>query len=98
MANSGFPGVYYAGPGKYRSRYRSDGKTIHLGTFATAEKAHEAYKKAKARDENLQVDDKVTLDGRHYKIEKVQGPGVYRIGNGIDPTLDNVKRTQLRRG
>lgn len=48
MANSGFPGVYYAGPGKYRSRVRSEGKTIHLGTFTTAELAHEAYKRAKA--------------------------------------------------
>lgn len=42
---TGFPGVK-ADKGKFSSRY----KNIHLGTFATAEEAHEAYIIAKKKD------------------------------------------------
>lgn len=94
MANSGFPGVYYAGPGKYRSRYRSDGKTIHLGTFDTAEKAHEMYKLAKAR-EPFKVGDAVIYSGVRYKIEFIYKDNeVFRIGNSKS-FVDMVNKDQL---
>jgi hypothetical protein len=41
---SGFAGVYLEQKsGKWVARVRKDGRTHHLGRFATAQAAHEAY-------------------------------------------------------
>ena len=51
---TGFPGVVYIKTtGKFRAGLRVKGKVRHLGVFETAEKAFEAYQKAKL---NLLVD------------------------------------------
>ena len=43
---SGYKGVRKEKNGKFMARITVDGKSIHLGTFATADKAAEAYDSA----------------------------------------------------
>ena len=44
--NTGYRGVRRLPNGNYRARIKTSNKRIELGTFATAEEAHEAYKRA----------------------------------------------------
>lgn len=42
--SSGFKGVdFHKNKGKWRARVQKDNKVVHVGRFATAEQAHEAY-------------------------------------------------------
>ena len=50
----GFPGVRFnAARNRYQAQIKIDGKKVHLGSFATAEKAAEAYEAALRQRENV---------------------------------------------
>lgn len=44
QSKTGLRGVTNSHHGKYKAEYRASGKSIHIGYFATAQEAHEAYK------------------------------------------------------